>query len=399
MNAEMIRKLEEQLRTATDALNSAAEQWQTQASEERTATEARIKEIEEAVTSITAQLEERKRTSLPGSEPGATDGKSFSLAKACGAIMRRSWDGAEFEKEVFDNMRQRDMSSGVDGSGGFIVPDEAIPQVIERLKNEIVSFRLGARELPATGSPITIPRVGGSATAVWMSGENATIAASDLTLEQITMTPKTLGARVILSNQLMELSMPSADSMIENDIASQLAIGADTGILLGSGGTGEPQGIITDADVLTSAISDPVEYTELVDMVDALAQANSLRGRLGWAMHPGLYAQVMKVKSITDGGSAGSPVLEVTRHAVTESAPDSILGYPFATTNSFTASSDANSVIFGNWDDVLVAMWGGLRLASSTEANEAFERDQTHIRAIMRMDSALRHPQSFVRAT
>ena len=75
--------------------------------------------------------------------------------------------------------------------------------------------------------------------------------------------------------------------------------------------------------------------------------------------------------------------------------PESILGYKYATTTAFTAATDANSMVFGNWDDILVAMWGGLRLKASDTSDDAFSKDQTHIRAIMRADTALRHPESF----
>ena len=342
---------------------------------------------------LTAELEEKKRLTLPGSEPNARTGEAFSMSRACAAISQKDWTNAGFEKEVFDNMRQRAMSSGNDSAGGFIVPDESIPQVIEALKAEVIAFQLGAREIPAVGSPLYIPRIGTSVTAQWMTGENQTITASDLALQQIQMSPKSLAARVILSNQLMELSQPTADSMIESDIVSQLAIGLDKGILEGTGATGQPLGVVTDPNVLTESISSGPTFEQLVGFIDALAQANALKGKLGWAMHPAIFTTLMKLKSTN--AAAGTPSLDVSRHIVTEKAPDSILGYSFATSTSFTASSGAGAMVFGNWEDVLVAMWGGLRLRASDLSDDAFSKDQTHIRAIMRADTALRHPESF----
>lgn len=395
--ADLIKGLEAQIAEFSSRIDAALGEWQSASDEQRSAIEDRIKGLEDGIVELRSQIEEKSRESLPGCEPGADEGRSFSLARACRAIMTRDWDAAGFEKEVFDNMRQRAMSSGSDAAGGFIVPDEAIPQVIEKLKANVVAFQLGAREIPATGAPILIPRVGTSVTANWMTGENQTITASDLGLQQIELTPKSLAARTILSNQLMELSNPAADSIIEDDMASQLAIGLDKGILEGSGASGQPLGIINDANVLTEAISATITFTELVGFVDALAVANSLRGRLGWAMHPSTFTQLMLLKS--ENASAGTPSLDVGRHVVTESAPTSILGYPYATTTSFTTATGADCLVFGNWDDVLVAMWGGLRLRASDTSDDAFSKDQTHIRGIMRVDTALRHPESFCRAT
>tara|TARA_R110000824_G_scaffold174733_1_gene352880 strand:- start:1231 stop:1404 length:174 start_codon:yes stop_codon:yes gene_type:complete len=50
---------------------------------------------------------------------------------------------------------------------------------------------------------------------------------------------------------------------------------------------------------------------------------------------------------------------------------------------------------FGNWNDLMVARWGGLRLAASTDGDNAFSLDQTHIRATLRADVAVRQAKSF----
>ena len=394
---EVIKSFEAQVKSVADRIDTELAEWQASSAEERTVIETRLRGLEEVLTAIKAEIAEKERFVLPGSEPSKDGKQKFSLGRAAWGILQKDFSNAGYEKEVFDAMREKEMSSGVDGAGGFIVPDEAIPQVIERLKAQVVAFQLGAREMTATGSPIMIPRIGTSVTAAWMTGENTTITASDLGLEQIAMTPKTLASRVIMSNQLLELSMPTADSIIEGDMVSQLAIGLDQGIIEGSGAVGEPLGIVNDPNVLTEVLTAAqVTFAQLVGFVDALAVANSLRGNLGWAMHPSVFTQIMKMPS--ENAATPTANLEVTRHPVTESAPDSILGYPFATTTSFSAATGAKSVAFGNWDDVLVAMWGGLRLKASDVADSAFSTDQTHIRGIMRADTVLRHPESFVRS-
>ena len=389
----VIAAIEAQIKAANDALHTQLATWRDQQAEGRTATESRMRSIEESIGKLTAEREEKRRYSLPGSEPGSNGKDAFSLRRAVQAIVTRDWSNAGFEQEVFENMRKRAMSSGIDASGGFIVPDEAIPQVIERLKAQVIAFQLGAREMNATAAPIRIPRISTSVTASWVSGENETITDSDMGLQEITLSPKTLAARTVVSNQLLELSMPAADTMIEGDMASQLAIGLDKGIIEGTGASGQPLGIINDANVGTESTSAGPTFEQLTGFIDELANNNSLKGKLGWAMHPSVFTTLMKLKSANE--TAGTPSLDVTRHAVTERAPDSILSYPYATTTSFTASSGAGSLIFGNWDDVLVALWGGLRLSANMFGDSAFSKDQTHIRAIMRADTALRHAESF----
>jgi HK97 family phage major capsid protein len=388
---EQIEHLESTITEVGKTMNTTLEEWRAASESERSAIEDRLKGFEQVTSELKEMVDERRRTTLPGSEPTGNPEKDFSFARATHAIRTKNWDGAGVEKEIFDAMRTKAMSSAVDSAGGFVVPEQAVPQVIERLKAAMVTRQLGARTLPATGSPVTIPRVSTSATAYWLSGENSTITASDLGLQEISMTPKSCATRTILSNQLLELSAPAADTIIQDDIVSQLAIALDKAVIEGTGASGQPLGIINDPDILTEAISATVTYEEMVGFVDALAVANSLRGKLGWAMHPSLFTQLMKLKS--ENNTAGTDNLEVSRHAIDAPAPTSILGYPYATTTSFTAATDANSVVFGNWDDVFIAEWGGIRLAASEHIG--FDKDQTQVRAVLRADVGLRHPESF----
>jgi HK97 family phage major capsid protein len=393
---DLVKGLEAQIKTVGEEIKREIEGMQSANAEARKAIEDRVKTLEDFSVKLTADLEEKRRYTLPGSEPNQTTGEKFSTSKACRAIAQNNWEGAGFEKEVFDNMREKAMSSGVDSAGGFIVPEQAIPEVIEALKANTVSLKLGAREIPATGAPLNIPRLSTSATAAWIGGENASITASDLAFENLTMNPNTLAARVLMSNQLLELSSPAADAIINEDIASQLSIGLDTGVMQGTGVSGQPLGIINTTGVGTQTATDAtVTYLELVGFINELAVDNALKGKLGWAMNPALFTQIMKLPTIT-AASAGAAQVDVTRHAVADAPPTMILGYPYELTTALTGTSGvgANSIIFANWDDVLIAMWGGLRLRAQDTGDSAFSTDQTHIRAILRADVRLRHPQS-----
>lgn len=390
--ADLVRHLEEMETRVAGLFDQARAEWQSAATEERSAIETRLKALEDVQAGLRADIEEKRRSTLPGSEPTKKD--PFSMRRLVRAI-RDSAQGKGSVEQLAPSefARCKAMSSAVDSAGGFLIPEEAIPQVIERLKAAMVVYQLGAREMPSVGSPVIIPRLSGSGTAYWIGSEGSSITASDLTLQDISASPKTVAARVILSNQMLEMATPAADRLIEDDIVSELSIAMDKGALEGTGASGQPLGIINEPNVLTEGISATVTFAELVGFVDALAVANALKGKLGWALHPSLFTQIMKLKS--ENASAGTPSLDVTRHSITESAPTSILGYPYRLTTSFTATTDANSAIFANWDDLLVFTWGGIRLLQSNVTSDAMEKDQTHIRALARMDVGVRHPESF----
>ena len=148
-----------------------------------------IEQMEKRIVEIETKFKDRNH--IPGLEE---EKKEFSFFKAFYAIRHNQWDDAGFEKEVFDAARKKAMSLGTGSAGGYIVPEIYMAEIIELLQAEAVVIRMGATVLSGlVGSPVYIPRQSAGATAYWV-GENSDITASDLTLEQVSMTPKKDGA-------------------------------------------------------------------------------------------------------------------------------------------------------------------------------------------------------------
>ena len=385
-------------------LEGTLEEWRSAEVEKRTEIETTIEALRGDITEMKSNLEEERRAHLPGvvAASAAQEKESFSLGRACRAIAKKDFAYAPYEKEVFDNMNEKAMSVGTDTAGGFIVPEEAILSVIEKLKSRVVAYQLGARDMAVSGVPVVIPRMSTSATANWVS-ENATITPANVAFEQMSMTPKTAAARVVLSNLLLETSNPAADRIIEEDMGSQLGIAVDSASLFG-GAAGEPAGIIATTGVtpITGVVpsgSTVADLDKLMEFERDLQNADAYGGRLGWAIHPSVLSAIRNMT--VDYSSGGSAQVPLSTQVVAEGYADSILGHPYATTTSLTAvdtATAANSIIFGNWEDLLIARWGGLRLMASNTSDDAFSKDQTHIRGTIRVDVGLRHVESFAYA-
>jgi len=396
---DMEKTLEKGLQHLGDQVEKHIEEWRTAESARRSELEQTIKGLEDEIGSVKEALVHERRGHLPGVEiakDGERDG--FSMARACRALARKDFRDAPYEQEVFTAMKEKAMSQGTDTAGGYIVPEEAITQVIERLKAQVVAYDLGARDMTGTGVPVTIPKLTSSATGYWVS-ENSTITSSDLGFEQINMVPKTVAGRVILSNLLLETSTPTADSIIEQDLASQLGLAVDAGVLNGSsgGGAGEPVGIMQTSGVSTvttaAQIGTPPTVANMMEFLSDLDNANALRGKLGFCLHPLALSEIRQMT--VDYAGTSTPLTAVN---TSTGFADTLFGYPMRTSTQMvapTASNFARSVLFGNWDDVMICRWGGLRLLASDTSDDAFSKDQTHVRATMRVDVALRHPESF----
>jgi len=352
--------------------------------------EARIAEMEKLATP--------RKVHLAGLED---EKEQFSFFKAVWAIKTQNWDNAGFEKEVFVETRKRAAAMGSGPSGGYIVPSIYIAELIELLRAEAIVMALGATTLPdLQGSPVLIPRQSAGATGYWVA-ENQSIGASDFTLEQLSLTPKKVGALVKLSNSLIKLANPSAEGLVRRDISSAIALQIDLKAMRGLGSSNQPLGIGATPNINIVAIGatgGTLTWDHLLDMEYSLAEDNALKGKLGYAIHPALKRKLMKQKVAqfsgqTEGAYVVSPL--------TESLFQVWLGYPYKMTTqipiTLTKSSGTNltEVYFGNWSELIIGQWGGMEIALSTETSDAFEKDQTWVRILQEVDIAVRHPQSF----
>lgn len=354
------------------------------------ALELRIKDLESKIAS--------RKVTLPGLED---EKQTFSFFKACYAIKNNDWSNAGFEKEVFDNTRKKTMAAGTGSAGGYIVPTIYIAELVEMLVAESVVISMGATVLNnLQGSPVQIPRQSGGATAYWV-GENIAITASDLALEQISLTPKKVGALVKLSNTLIKLSNPSAEALVRRDIAGALARKVDIAALRGLGASYEPKGVNLQTGLNTVAIGaagGSVTFDHLIDMEYELAKDNALRGKLGYIFHPAIRRNLLKRKVAQYSGDTGGSYIVAP---VTEQVFQNWLGYPYKMTTQIpinltkTTGKDLTEIYFGNWQELIVGQWGGMEIMASQETSDAFEKDQTWVRILQELDISVRHGESF----
>jgi HK97 family phage major capsid protein len=342
------------------------------------------------------------------------DGKEkFSFLKAARAIIYGNWEkNAPFERDVFaETSKRRALSAGTDTAGGYLVPTEVSSEIIELLRAELVVKAAGARMLEnLQGSPFEVIGQSGGATAYFV-GENKALTESQQTFRMIKMEPHMLGALCKLSRRLVQLADPSAEQMVREDIAKVMALKVDVTCLLGTGIADEPLGVanaVSDLSVLDStgwSVNGNLEptYDALLNMQGRLEDANALTGKLAFISNPATWRRLKKQKVAQYSGQTdGQPIFAPI---VTNAVLENNLGYPiFSTTQipkaAFGTGAEIESrVFFGNWNELLIGMWGGMELEASTQAGDntggAFTSVQTWIRAIMEFDVAVRHVESF----
>lgn len=366
------------------------------------------KQMEELREELTAAYEKAlDARKLSGAPEMGTKESQWSLFRSVRAIATKDWTEAELEREVFDAMREKALSMGVDSAGGFIVPENYTAQIIEKLEQENPLIQMGARVIPGiTGSPLILPKQTGSATAFY-TGEGAQISKTQQTIGQLEFVPRTLAAITELNNVLRENANPDVEAFVFDDLRKQFDNAITTYGLLGDGTGAQPIGLINEQGVPAVNLgtgNGGVSFDNLVQHLHQLMLGNAYRGRLGWILHPTLFVQIWQMKDATEnldpgGGDPTVPVntQQLERRMIARGPADTLLGHPYATTTALPAPAGggATSGIFGDWSQQLIPTWKTLELRASQEAGETWERDQTSVRALLRHDFGIRHAESF----
>ena len=357
--------------------------------------ETRLKAIEDGTAKKGSRL-----VDLPGVDEGK---EQFSFLRAFSSMTSGDWTEAAFEKEVFDQTRKRALDTGTGTTGGFIVPNQYIAEIVELLRAESVVMGMGATVLSGlVGSPVEIPKQTGGATAYWV-GENAAITESQQAFGQLSLTPKQVAAMVKMSNRFMNLSDPSGEAMVRRDLAQVIALAIDLAALRGTGSSSQPLGIVNTPGISNVEIDTnggAFDWDIASQMEGKLEDANALRGSLGYVTHPKVKRLLKRIRiaqysAQTDGEYLFNPIMS-------DAQLEAQLGTPLRGTTQLPINLEKGSsgavcseVIFGNWQELIIGQWGGLEFMASGETGDAFEKAQTWIRVIQEVDIALRHPESF----
>lgn len=293
----------------------------------------------------------------------------------------------------------RALVAGIGASGGFMVPEEYYPEVIELLRNRAVMRKLGALQIPMEGGNLTMPRLQGGATAGYV-GEATATNASQEQFGQVKFVERKLMALVPVSNDLLKFASPQADEVVLNDMIAQIAVAEDAAFIRGSGTQFTPKGMRywapAGTNVLTSAGTGLTNFvTDLEAMESALEGANVRMINPAIVLNPRSKNSI-KLLQATTGQF-------VFRDEMREGTLD---GYPFGFTNNIPKNLGSGSQTewyLVDMADAVIADVPGLEIEISREAayvdstgtmQAAFSQDVTVLRAIERHDFGMRHDVS-----
>ena len=346
-----------------------------------------------------------KSAGVNPSEIGMTrkEAEQYSTFKAIRAVLGQNWSKAGLELEAHKaiqqrlggnplnentffvptevqtikrHMEKRDMTVAGSSGSNYLVGTDNV-SFIDLLRNRSVAMRMGATRLGGLVGNVTIPRETAAASTYWLSTEATSITESQPTIGQLSLSPKHVGAYTEISRLLALQSSPDAETLVMSDLAQAIALEADRAVTFGSGGSGQPQGIVGTSGV-GAVTGSSIAFAGMLEFQTDIG--NALSPSCGYVTTPTIAALL---KARVEVSSTYSPLW------VGNILDGTVCGFRGMT----SAQVSSGYILFGDWAQVVIAEWGSLAIEVNPYAN--FQAGLVGVRGLYAMDIGLRVPGAF----
>jgi HK97 family phage major capsid protein len=333
-------------------------------------------------------LKDSIRSAATEQLPDGVDPSELSFGRFVRAAATGNWKNAEAEK--------RALAGSSDVGGGYLVPSILAGDVIDLARNASVCFKAGAITLPMESSTLSVAKLTQDIIPAWKQ-ENAAGAFADAQFGSVKLQSRTLMALASLSVELFE-DAPNIENLIETSLAKVLGLEIDRAALRGDGSASSPIGVKN---------AQGVTVTNLATNGLAFSQANVL------LVYPTFSNGVLTIlnKNGQPNAVVYAPRTAIELDQLTNTLGDSLEPPPSFdalekyTTNSTPinlthgAANTASDAILGAFSQMIIGMRTDLQIeitrVGGGSAGSAFTNLQVWIRAYLRADVVLAHPEFF----
>jgi HK97 family phage major capsid protein len=375
-----------------------------------------------------------------GNNPDLTakEARSYSLLRAVSAIVNNDWSKAGFEREVSQSIGQRTGKTtqgffmptnlpfapseehlrawhmlgggkgmqarspylvGTAGQGGNLVQTQLLSdQFIEVLRSQLVTALLGARYLTGLVGNIDIPRQISQTAGYWVAESGAPTEA-EATFDKVSLRPKTVGALSKMSRLMLLQATPAIEMIAREDLLKIMALAIDLASISGSGSSNQPTGIVNQSGVgavVGGTNGANLTFDHIIQLQYATKFANAPQGSTGYALNSKAVGYLSTQKAST-GQYLWDP-----QGGLTNASPDKLKGRAYAesqqlrsTLTKGSSSGICSELIYGNWQELLIAEWGVTEIMVNPYDSTGFTTGDVLIRAFQTLDIGVRHGASF----
>ena len=279
------------------------------------------------------------------------------------------------------------LQEGSATEGGYIVPDDFLPEIIAKRDELSIARQAGARIIQTSRDVINIPYEDTSQTAFAITDEEGAVSEAEPTFGNVTGTVYKFTKLVKVSEELLEDEDANLMSFLADSFGRAWAGTENTYVIAGNG-SGQPQGILSGGTSgLSFDTSSTIGAAEIPELYYKLGAPYTV-GNVGWVMENATLGVIMGLKGDafqfmpTPAGSM-SPQL---------------LGKPVFVTDAMESlASGKKSVAVGNWSYYALIERKGL---SIRRLNELYAGNgQVGFLATVRMGGAVLQAEAFQYAT
>lgn len=404
-------------------------------------------DIAECRGRVLIELGKRSGTQAPlagvSADLGLTDKeqRNYSLMRAINGIVQGDWSKAGFEREVSAELAKRNgresgngrsfffpndlpfaptqehlrayravnrrsamslrapYQIGTAGQGGNLVETNLMAEsFIEVLRAQTVTSLLGATYLPGLVGNVDIPRRI-TATGTYWVGESTALTESEATFDKVSLRPKTIGALSKVSRLMLLQSSPAIEMLTRRDLMLQGALAIDLAALSGAGTGSQPTGIANQAGVNsvvggTNGLA--LTFDHIIQLQYATKFANAPQASTGYALNSKSVGYLSTQKATT-GQYLWDP-----QGGLTNESPDRLKGRAYAESQQLrsaltkgTSAGICSELIYGNWQELLIAEWGVTEIALNPYDATGFTTGDVILRMFQTVDIGVRHAASF----
>ena len=279
----------------------------------------------------------------------------------------------------------RALGVGTGSGGGYTVPEGFVRKIkTARLKFGGLRKAPGIDFIPtATGNDLPYPNADDTGNSGALLAEGSAAGEQDITFGQTVLKAFTWTSKIVrVSNLLLQDEDVNLDSWLAARLGERIGRAQAPYLITGTG-TGQPEGIVTNAAVgfttatgqMTTLIYD--DFVEMEASIDDAYLENAV-----WVISPSAQKQLRLIKD-----TAERPIMFGAHEGAAGAAmPQSILGRPFVVDASMATVAASNKpVLFGDLSNYAVRDVEGMQVLRLSERYA--EYNQTAFLVFSRMDA------------
>ena len=262
--------------------------------------------------------------------------------------------------EIVQEMRSQGQFQGIpiplealemrNTTSGDLVSPKATQGIFDRLFPQSVAARLGVSSVAIPQGSSEYPVATAGATAGWAAteGDNVPNATAFETTETVLSPDHTLGAAMRITRKAMKQVGAGLEQAIRRDMAASIGAELDRAILIGSGASGQPQGLL---GLATGSGNWAATWTAVRTEIVSFMEANAISdpASVNMVITPAMWSDLDD--AIWDSGSGITEWQRLTGG----------IGAPILSTQ-MTADTALLAVSAGGLAPAYLGVWGGMDL-------------------------------------